>query len=152
MKGKILVVLLLLVLVITSSTIAATKPVFKEQAAGFRYKVTLEDPTPRWEIGYKDQTCIIIVNEPNIDYLRKYKNNVDELNLQIIKLIIWTVCLISIFVFAYLIKKKMKFKTSILALLIFANGTVACINIIPAAFEIKSSYKEATKYYQILAK
>lgn len=82
-KGKILAVLSLFILIITSSTVAATKFVFEEQAAGYRY---------------------------------------------------------------------LKIETSILVLIIFVFSTFTWINTIQAAFETNSTYKEAKKYYQILAK
>ncbi|PLR98476.1 hypothetical protein [Bacillus sp. T33-2] len=153
MKGKILAILLLsMLIIITASTKAATENVFEEQAAGYRYKVTIQDPSSKWEIGYKDETFIIFENENNKDYLAKYMNNVQELNIQIITLIIYTVYLILVFVITYLAKKKMKIKTSILVLIVFAFGIYAFINIIPAAIKINSSFNEANKYFEILAK
>ncbi|WP_121614261.1 hypothetical protein [Mesobacillus foraminis] len=106
----------------------------------------------RWEIGYKNQKFIIDENGKNKNHLEKYRNNVEELNIQIIKLIIYTFYLISILIVAFFFKKKMKIKTFILVLIIVVFSTFALVNIIQATFEINSTYKEATKYYHILAK
>ncbi|WP_121610786.1 hypothetical protein [Mesobacillus foraminis] len=152
MRGKLLVILSIFILILTTSTVATKKVVFEEQAAGYRYKVTFQEPMTRWEIGYKNQKFIIEENGKNKNYLEKYRNNVEELNIQIIKLIIYTFYLISILIVAFFFKKKMKIKTYILVLIIVVFSTFALVNIIQATFEINSTYKEATKYYHILAK
>ncbi|WP_409294305.1 hypothetical protein V1498_13905 [Peribacillus sp. SCS-26] len=129
---------------------AESQHIFQRQAADYRYKIYIQNPSSKWEVGYGSDTHIINENEKNKRHLEMYKQNVDEMHFQRIELILDISLFALLLTFSYYLWKRKRLTTPLLALIIFVYSAFTCVKIIQGALEFRSAYGEAKTQYQIL--
>ena len=154
LKEKLLVMLSMFILlfIVVVPIVFASSPfvIGEEKAGGYQYTVIKEQNTFTWKIGDRDNTSTFVENKDNNEELESFRIAVEDINMEIYKIIISASYFLIVVVTTLFFYKKNKEipKGSGAIIAIFAG--IALYYTIVNPINLNSAFQDAKSYYLML--
>ncbi|MEH7347514.1 hypothetical protein [Gottfriedia acidiceleris] len=152
---KILLIVSLIFFIVSLVTInfianKSSEMNFEKKAGGYQYSVNLEQKPYKWKVGHNDSILSIRENKENAKDLEKFRSEVDNIDLQKIKLTLSILYFfITLFTLIILKKKKVNVPKAYLIFIILLCG-FALYKSFVTYVDLNTSINSAKFYYLLI--
>lgn len=154
LKEKLLVMFsmfIILFMVVVPIVFANSQFVIGEaKAGGYQYTVIKEQDISTWEIGYQDNISTVVENQANNEDLKRFRVAVEDINMEIFKIIISASYFIIVVITTLIFYKKNKPIPKLYGAIIAIFAGIALYFTIVNSINLNTAFQDAKFYYSIL--
>lgn len=154
MKKKFLtrVSMFIILFVVVVPNILASSPfvIGEEKAGGYQYTVIKEQNISIWKIGHQDNISTVVENQDNNEELKRFRTAVEDINMEIFKIIIAASYFLIVVITTLIFYKKNKQIPKSYGAIIAIFAGIALYYTIVNSINLNTAFQDAEFYYSIL--
>lgn len=154
LKEKFLVMfsMFIILFIVVVPIVFASSPLVigEEKAGGYQYTVIKEQNTFTWKIGHQDNISTVVENKDNNEDLERFRIAVEDINMEIFKIIIAaSYFLIVVITTLFFYKKNKQISKGSGAIIAILAG-IAVYYTIVNSINLNTAFQDAKLYYSML--
>ena len=122
----------------------------EEKAGGYQYIVIKEQNISTWEIGYQDNISTVVENQANSEDLKRFRVAVEDINMEIFKIIISASYFIIVVITTLIFYKKNKQIPKVYGAIIAIFAGIALYFTIVNSINLNTAFRMQKFNYSIL--